>query len=236
MEKMTRKKNKNLRCIVKVTNHLFLSGLSAVKTDLVCIFLQFFVMKKQLLFIVPLCLFLYACPYESSVPLSAQPAEAVDTSLLGYWYGIVKDGSDYFGIEALDITRHSDSVYAITRYGKAIKGDIILPDTAYFTGYITHAAGQRFMNVESAVLSATLEGQDPQVRVQNVYYISRINRSNDTLTVQTITEKFTSSRKVFNTPLKLHEEVKTLISNRRNIYDDLYSLSYRKIIKPRSFH
>jgi hypothetical protein len=55
--------------------------------------------------------------------------------LLGYWYGIVKDGSDFFGIEALDISKQSDSTYALIRYGKGIKDDFILPDTSYFSGY-----------------------------------------------------------------------------------------------------
>ncbi|HEV7783186.1 MAG TPA: hypothetical protein VGO58_18050, partial [Chitinophagaceae bacterium] len=86
---------------------------------------------KRLFWLLPITTVLCACPFESTVPLAPAPTEAVDSTLIGYWYGIVKDGSDFFGIEALDITQKSDSVYAITRYGKAVKGDIILPDTAY---------------------------------------------------------------------------------------------------------
>ena len=68
---------------------------------------------------------LCGCPYESPLPLDEKPTEAVDSSLFGFWYGIVKDGSDYFGIEALEIERETDSIYKIIRYGKAIKGDMI---------------------------------------------------------------------------------------------------------------
>ncbi|MBM3415108.1 MAG: hypothetical protein FJY20_01410 [Bacteroidetes bacterium] len=71
---------------------------------------------------------------------------------MGYWYGIIKDGSDYFGIEALEISRQSDSVYSIIRYGKAIKGDMVMPDTAYFTGYTSWIGTQQFMNVEGSVI------------------------------------------------------------------------------------
>src|SRR5690349_3557211 len=103
---------------------------------------------KRPWWLLPLAFILYACPYESAVPLASGPSEPVDSTLVGYWYGIIKDGSDFFGIEALDITQRSDSVYSITRYGKAVKGDIILPDTSYFTGYITTIGDQRFMSVE----------------------------------------------------------------------------------------
>lgn len=189
--------------------------------------------KKNLLFL-PLIVVLYACPYESNVPLASHPVEPVDTSFLGYWYGIVKDGSDFFGIEALDIKKESDSVYAITRYGKAIKGDIILPDTAYFKGYTSYIGDQRFMNVEGSVLITSYKGKKAFVRTQKVFYLSAIKRSNDTLTVKTITEKFSPSRKIFQVPDQLKNEVEELLKDKRNIYDDLYSLSYRKM--PESFH
>ena len=65
---------------------------------------------KKLLWLLPLTTILYACPFESTVPLASGPTEPVDSSLLGYWYGIIKDFSDMFGIEALDITKQSDSV------------------------------------------------------------------------------------------------------------------------------
>ena len=60
---------------------------------------------KKTAWLIPLSILLYACPFESSVPMEAGPKEPVDSSLLGYWYGIVKDGSDFFGIEALDIQK-----------------------------------------------------------------------------------------------------------------------------------
>ncbi len=190
-------------------------------------------MKRILLFL-PVIVVLYACPYESAVPLTPGPTEPVDTSLLGYWYGIVKDGSDFFGIEALEIGKESDSVYSITRYGKAIKGDIILPDTAHFTGYTCYIGEQRFMNVAGSVVITTAQKKKPPiVTVEKVFYLSLLRQSNDTLFVRTIMEKFSPTRKVFNSPEQLNNEVTEQLRQHNNIYDDLYSLSYRKIPKPR---
>ena len=187
---------------------------------------------KKLLWFLPLTIFLYACPYESSVPLAAKPTELVDSSLLGYWYGIVKDGSDFFGIEALDISRQSDSVYAITRYGKAVKGDIILPDTAYFTGYVSYVGNQRYMNIEGSVLIVTpRKHKQPEYKKEKVYYLSTLDTRHDTLAVKTITESF-STRKVFKTPEELKQLVADMTAQQINIFDDVYSLSYRKIPKP----
>lgn len=181
----------------------------------------------------PLVTVLSACPFESTVPMAAAPSEPVDSTLLGYWYGIVKDGSDYFGIEALDITRQSDSVYAITRYGKAVKGDIILPDTAYFTGYTSYIGQQRYMNIEGYVLIVTpRRNKTPEYKKEKVYYTSTVDRSNDTLSVKTISESFSPTRKDFKTPDELKQMVTSELGQNKNIYDDLYSLSYRKIPKP----
>jgi hypothetical protein len=187
---------------------------------------------KKLLWLLPLTLLLYACPFESTVPLETKPMEPVDSSLLGYWYGIIKDFSDAFGIEALDITKQSDSVYAITRYGKAVKGDIILPDTAYFTGYTSYIGEQRYMNIEGSVLIVTPRNKkQPLYKKEKIYYLSAIELRHDTLTVKTITEDF-STRKVFKSPEELKQFVTELIAQQKNIYDDQYSLSYRKIPKP----
>jgi hypothetical protein len=187
---------------------------------------------KKLLWSLPLIVTLYACPFESTVPLAPAPTEPVDSSLLGYWYGIIKDFSDMFGIEALDITKQSDSVYAITRYGKAVKGDMILPDTAYFTGYTSYIGEQRYMNIEGWVTIVTpRRKKPPEYKKEKVFYLSTIDRRHDTLSVKTITEDF-STRKVFNSPEELKQFVAELIAQQKNIYDDQYSLSYRKITKP----
>lgn len=177
---------------------------------------------------------LCACPYESAVPLEPAPAEPVDSSLFGYWYGIIKDGSDFFGIEALDISKKTDSTYSIIRYGKAIKGDIILPDTAYFTGYISHIDDKRYMNLESSILTTVTRGkkQAPVVQTETVYYIAMLERRHDTLTVKTIAENFLPVHKTFHSPEELKQTVSELTEQKRNIYDDTYSLSYRKIPKP----
>ena len=187
---------------------------------------------KKLLWLLPLSIGLYACPFESKVPLASGPTEPVDSSLIGYWYGIIKDFSDMFGIEALDITKQSDSVYAITRYGKAVKGDMILPDTAYFTGYTSYIGEQRYMNIEGTVLIVTpRRKKQPDITKEKVFYLSAIERRHDTLTVRTISEDF-STRKVFKSPEEFKQFVSDLIAQKKNIYDDQYSLSYRKIPKP----
>jgi hypothetical protein len=179
--------------------------------------------------LLPLLVFLYACPFESTVPMATIPAEPVDSNLIGYWYGIVKDGSDYFGVEALDISKDSDSTYSITRYGKAVKGDIILPDTAHFTGYVSYVGEQRFMNIVSSILIVDKRNKKaPKVTTQKIYYVSAIRLSNDTLDVRTITENF-SVRKFFNRPEDFRQLVSDQLSQGKNIYDDQYSLKYRKI-------
>ena len=161
--------------------------------------------------------------------------EPIDSSLLGYWYGIIKDGSDFFGIEALDISWYSDSVYAITRYGKAVKGDMVMPDTAYFKGYISRLDGDRYMNVAGTLVTVSSEKKNkpPVVKTQNIYYISLISVRNDTLQVKTLTDNFSPvARKGFQSPDQLKAEVLLMKQQQKNIYDDTYSLSYRKIEKP----
>ena len=189
---------------------------------------------KKLLYLLPLCIILYACPYESNVALEQHPVEPVDNSLLGYWYGIVKDGSDFFGIEALDISKKTDSTYSIIRYGKAAKGDIILPDTSYFTGFVSYLNGQRFMNVEGSVVIVTTRGKkQAEVNTQKVFYLANFDMQRDTLSLRTITENFSPNRRGFNTPDELKNAILDMVAKEKNIYDDLYSLSYRKIQKPR---
>jgi len=200
---------------------------------LVVSFSPFTMTMKKLLWLWPLVTILCACPFESKVPLAAAPTQPVDSTLVGYWYGIVKDGSDFFGIEALDIAKQSDSVYSITRYGKAVKGDIILPDTAHFTGYISYVGEQCFMNIEGSVVIVTpRRNKAPETRVEKVFYLSALERNHDTLHIKTITENFSASRRDLNTPEALTRIVVESISQQKNIYDELYSLSYKKIPKP----
>src|SRR5690242_3231374 len=176
---------------------------------------------KKLLWFLPLTIILYACPFESKVPMASAPVEPVDSSLVGYWYGIIKDFSDMFGIEALEITKESDSVYSITRYGKAIKGDMILPDTAHFTGYTSYIGEQRYMNVEGTVLIVTpRKNKQPDIKKEKVYYLAAMTMNHDTLTVRTITETF-STRKKFGSPEELKQFVATL-AEQKNIFDDQY--------------
>ena len=189
---------------------------------------------KRLAWLIPVSFIIYGCPFESKVPLERGPLEPVDSTLLGYWYGIIKDGSDYFGIEALDITRGSDSVYKITRYGKAVKGDIILPDTAYFTGYTSYVGEQRYMNIESSIVFITTKkNKPPEIKTEKIFYLATIDMRNDTLRIKTISEDF-SVRKAYGSPEELKQMVITLTGQQKNIYDDLYSQSYRKIERPPS--
>lgn len=182
--------------------------------------------------LLPLSFVVSACPFESNVALAPGPSEPVDSSLFGYWYGIIKDFSDVFGIEALEITKQSDSVYAITRYGKAVKGDIILPDTAYYTGFISHIGEQRFMNIEGSVtIAVPKRNKQTEYRTEKIYYLSVLDRRNDTLHVKTITDDF-SNRKTFKTPDEFKQLISESLSQQKNIYDELYALSYRKIQKP----
>ncbi len=191
-------------------------------------------MVKILYWLLPLCFIISACPFESKVPLAAAPVEAVDSTLLGYWYGIVKDGSDFFGIEALDITQQSDSTYAIIRYGKAAKGDIILPDTSYFTGYISYIDGQRFMNIEGSIVTVQTRGKKPPIIInEKVFYAANFETRHDTLIMKTVTENFPGApRTGFKTSNDFKQAIINLAGQDKKIYDDLYSLSYRKIPRP----
>ena len=182
----------------------------------------------------PVSFILSACPFESTVPLEPAPVEAIDTSMLGYWYGIVKDGSDFFGIEALDITKHSDSIYSIIRYGKGIKGDMIMPDTAYFTAYTSYVGEDRFMNVVSTVETLKPKGKKGGTVLvkENVYYLARFEKHHDTLTMKAVVENFSPTRKGFRNPAELKEAISGFLDQKQNIFDATYSLSYRKIEKP----
>ena len=198
---------------------------------LVRIFSDLIMTPKKLLWLLPLSFILWACPYESKVPLTPAPSEPVDSSLMGYWYGIIKDGSDFFGIEALEITAKSDSVYAIIRYGKALKGDIILPDTSYFTGYTTYIGEQQFMSLEGSVTVVTTKRGKQESKKERIYYLSAMERRNDTLTIRTISENFTTNKN-FRNPDELKLAVINSTKEKKNIFDETYSLSYRKIPKP----
>ena len=176
------------------------------------------------------------CPYESPLPLDAKPTEPIDTSLLGFWYGIVKDGSDYFGIEALEIAKETDSTYNIIRYGKAIKGDMVLPDTAYFTGFISYIDQQRFFNIEANIVEMIpRKNKKPEIRTTRIYYLSPFTVSHDTMQVRTITDGFYGRTPRWNSGEELKQKIRQLLSENKNIYDDIYKLSYRRIEKPKKF-
>lgn len=188
---------------------------------------------KKILLLLPLCIFLYACPFESPIALDEKPMLPVDTSLDGYWYGIIKDGSDYFGIEALDIRIKSDSAYSITRYGKAIKGNMILPDTAYFTGFLSMVGETLYMNIESNIVSIIPKAKKkPEIKTSKIYYLAAIGLRHDTLTVKTVTDNFAGMNPRFRNPVDLKHYILTQTDANKNIFDNEYSLSYKKMQRP----
>ena len=183
--------------------------------------------------LLPLCFIFSACPFESPMPLDDQPTERIDTSLLGYWYGIVKDGSDFFGIEALDISKHSDSTYDIIRYGKVIKGDMIMPDTSHFIGYTSHIDDQLYMNVETNIVEVIpRKKKEPEIKTSKVYYLATLKLKHDTLSVQTVTDGFAGLNPNFHSPEDIRQTITSLKKKNKNIYDDVYKLSYRKMQRP----
>lgn len=187
----------------------------------------------KILWLLPLCFILYACPFESPVSLDEKPVEPIDSSLVGYWYGIVKDGSDYFGIEALDITKHSDSVYNITRYGKSVKGDMILPDTSYFTGYTSKVGNKLYMNVEASIVEVIpRRKKEPEIKTIKIFYLAALKLNHDTLVVQTVTDNFAGMNPHFHNPEELKQYISSMEEKHKNIYDDVYKLSYRKTERP----
>ena len=189
--------------------------------------------SKKNLWLLPACIFLYACPFKSPVPLDEHPIQSVDTSFIGYWYGIIKDGSDFFGIEALDIRKQSDSAYNITRYGKAIKGNMILPDTAYFTGYISRLGEQAYMNIESHIVEI-IPGKKKEAAINKsrIFYLAAIELNHDTLTVKTVTDNFAGINPRFPNPSTLRQTILSLSAKNKNIFDDVYKLTYRKMERP----
>lgn len=181
-----------------------------------------------------LCFIFSACPFESPMPLDKNPTEAIDTSLLGYWYGIVKDGSDFFGIEALDINKKSDSTYDIIRYGKVIKGDMIMPDTSHFIGYTSHIGDQLYMNVETNIVEVIpRKKKEPEIKTTTVYYLATLKLKHDTLSVQTVADGFAGLNPNFHNPEDIRHSITTLKEENKNIYDDVYKLSYRKMQRPK---
>jgi hypothetical protein len=190
----------------------------------------------KLAFVAGISIVITGCPYESPLPLDARPTEAVDSSLFGFWYGIVKDGSDYFGIEALEISKETDSTYNIIRYGKAVKGDMVLPDTAYFTGFVSYIDQQRVFNIATNIVEIIpRRNKAPEVKTTRVYYLSPFTVSHDTMQVKTITDGFYAKNPHWKSNNDLKEKLRQMMADKINIYDDIYKLSYRKIEKPKKF-
>lgn len=191
---------------------------------------------KQVAGLISLSILICGCPYESPLPLDDKPTEPVDSALFGFWYGIVKDGSDFFGIEALEISKESDSTYKIIRYGKAVKGDMVLPDTAYFSGFTSRIGDQRFFNIATFIVEIVpRKNKRSEIKTTNVFYLSPFSIKNDTMQVQTIADGFSGKNPRWHSTNELKQQIRQLMGENKNIYDDTYKLSYRKIEKPKSF-
>jgi hypothetical protein len=88
------------------------------------------------------------------------------------------------------------------------------------------------MNIEGSVtIAVPKRNKQTEYRTEKIYYLSVLERRNDTLHVKTITDDF-SSRKTFKTPDDLKQLVSESLNKQKNIYDELYALSYRKTQKP----
>ena len=111
-----------------------------------------------------------------------------------------------------------------------------MPDTAYFTGFTSYIGDQRFMNLETTIVNVITKGKKktPVVTTQKMFYLANFEIRNDTIRVKTVTENF-GAKKIYNSSAELKQAIQTLTSEKKNIYDDLYSQAYRKIPKPAHF-
>jgi hypothetical protein len=91
------------------------------------------------------------------------------------------------------------------------------------------------MNIEGSVqLKDTRNKKSPKMVTTKVYYASAIERRHDTLDVKTVTETF-SAKKFYTRPEDFKQAISNVISAQKNVFDDQYSLKYRKITKPLKF-
>jgi hypothetical protein len=89
------------------------------------------------------------------------------------------------------------------------------------------------MNIEGSVTIEVFRRNKPiEYRKEKVFYLSALNRNNDTLHVRTIMENFSPSRRIIKSPSDLIKLVSESWTAQRDIYDEQYSLQYKKIQKP----
>ena len=89
--------------------------------------------------------------------------------------------------------------------------------------------------VGSVVITTQRRNKSPEVKTEKIYYLAALEMNHDTMIVKTIIENFSPSRKGFKNPEELKLTLIDVIGQKKNIFDDLYSLSYHKIQKPQPF-
>ncbi|HEY5772650.1 MAG TPA: hypothetical protein VIS75_08475, partial [Chitinophagaceae bacterium] len=113
---------------------------------------------------------------------------------------------------------------------------MVMPDTAYFTGFISYIDQQRFFNIETNIVEMIpRKNKKPEIRTTRIYYLSPFTVSHDTMQVRTITDGFYGRTPRWSSGEELKQKIRQLLSENKNIYDDIYKLSYRKIEKPKKF-
>ena len=89
------------------------------------------------------------------------------------------------------------------------------------------------MNIEGTVLIVTpRRNKTLEYKKEKVFYASALEKRNDTLFVKTISENFSPVVKQFKSPADFLHAVTESMDQQKNIYDDLYTLSYRRIPRP----
>ncbi len=130
-----------------------------------------------------LCIILWGCPYESFYSIDTQPKEYIDESLLGKWASFVPRPSfenEYTESPVKIIfEKKSDMEYdvAITGYIDELKKyRVIENDTIHGTAFISIIDTRQFLNTF----------------IKGKYYITEVKRTDSTISLLTLAEKFTS--------------------------------------------
>lgn len=129
------------------------------------------------------CIVLWGCPYESFYAIDKEPQQYIDEGLVGKWACFVARPSfenEYTESPVkLIFDRRSDMEYniALTGYIDELrKFKVVENDTIRGTGFISLIDGRQFLN--------TL--------IRGKYYIAEIKRTNESISLLTLKENFTS--------------------------------------------
>jgi len=130
-----------------------------------------------------LSIVLCGCPYESFYSIDAQPQQFVDEGLVGKWASFVQRPSfenEYTESPVkLIFEKKTDMEYdvAITGYLDELKKfRVVDNDTIHGTAFISVIDGRQFLNTN----------------IKGKYYIAEIKRTDNSISLLTLAEKFTS--------------------------------------------